>query len=80
MFQGIVCPSGHIVSCGGPYPGTYNDRLIWRDTKMEQWMDANMAPEGVLLTDAGYTLSHRIVAPYRLGIADPPYKQVQLSM
>jgi hypothetical protein len=47
---------------------------------MEQWMDANMAPEGVLLADAGYTLSHRVVVPYRLGIADPPYKQVQLSM
>ena len=40
---------------------------------MEQWMDANMAPEGVLLADAGYTLSHRGVVPYRLGIADPPY-------
>lgn len=40
-------------------------------------MDDHVPAEGVFAADAGYTLSHRVVVPYRLGLADPPYKQVR---
>eukprot|EP00730_Choanoeca_flexa_P010080 TRINITY_DN1517_c0_g1_i1.p1 TRINITY_DN1517_c0_g1~~TRINITY_DN1517_c0_g1_i1.p1 ORF type:complete len:462 (+),score=20.54 TRINITY_DN1517_c0_g1_i1:102-1487(+) len=74
-FQAIMLANGIIASVYGPYAGTTNDRGMLAKSKVLDFVE-NQWPQGyVIAGDAGYSLSNRMLVPFRIGaIYDPAHK------